>query len=377
LHAIEERVPLGPLTTLGIGGPARYLTHARTEAAVQEALVFAERRALPMFILGGGSNVLVADEGFAGLVLRVAITGVAFRAETGGVTVTAGAGEDWDALVRAGVERGLAGHECLSGIPGLVGGTPIQNVGAYGQEVSETIVGVRAYDLASGRVVELAGGACGFGYRTSVFNTTARGRYIVLAVTYRLVPRGRPTVRYAEVRELFTGRDLTSSAGPTLAEVRDAVRAVRARKAMLLVAGDPDCRSAGSFFKNPVVTADELARIAVAAEDGGPAVPAGGVPHHDAPGGLSKVPGAWLIERAGFPKGYGRGRAGLSTRHTLAIVNRGGATAREVLALMREIQDRVRDRFGVTLVPEPVFVGFAEPWGRADGPALSDSAGTA
>ncbi len=344
----QEHAPLAPLTTLGIGGPARFLVEARDEETALAALAFAEERALPVFVLGGGSNILVADEGFPGLVLRMAISGIREEAAGDRIIFTVGAGEDWDGFVRSAVERGLGGVECLSGIPGTVGGTPIQNVGAYGQEASETIVSVRACDRATRRIVELSNARCGFSYRQSIFLTTARNRYLVLSVAYALAAEGRPKLKYADVQKYFEGRTTV----PTLREVREAVRTIRASKAMLLVPGDPDCRSAGSFFKNPIVSEQQYAEIAARA----PAP----VPRYPAPQDANrvKIAAAWLIERAGFPKGYGRGPVGISGKHTLALVNRGGASARDVLELMREIQKGVRDRFGVELVPEPAFVGF-------------------
>jgi UDP-N-acetylmuramate dehydrogenase len=353
VHAfIRENVLLAPFTTLEIGGAAKYFAEARSEDELLGALSFAERRALPVFVLGGGSNVLVADEGFAGLVLRVALKGVAAADEAG--SITAGAGEDWDEFVAHCVGQNLAGLECLSGIPGLVGGTPVQNVGAYGQEVSETITAVRAYDRDERRVVEFNNAACEFGYRRSVFNSSARERYVVLAVTYALKPGGAPSLGYADVRSFFAGRESV----PSLQEVREAVRAVRARKAMLITPGDLDCRSAGSFFKNPVVARVKFTELEGAARRLGLISEGAGVPHFEAGEGKIKVPAAWLIERAGFRKGYRRGRAAISSKHTLALVNLGGATAAEVLTLAGEVQARVREVFGVTLMPEPVFVGF-------------------
>ncbi len=352
--AIQENIPLAPLTTLGIGGPARFFVEARSEAEVVEALIWAEEHDLPTFILGGGSNILVADEGFPGLVLRVAIKGTQLCHEGENVIITAGAGEEWDAFVSSCVERKLAGIECLSGIPGWVGGTPVQNVGAYGQEVSETILTVRVYDRQEKKVVELSKAECSFGYRTSIFNTSARDRYVVLAVTYALAAHGRPTIRYAEVQDYFAAW----SHPPSLAEVRQAVRSIRARKAMLLVPGDPDSRSVGSFFKNPVLTAEALARIEVSARARGILKDRERVPRYETSEGKVKVPAAWLIEKSGFAKGCRRGRAGLSTKHALAIINRGGATAREVIDFQNEIQQRVEEQFGLRLVPEPVFVGF-------------------
>jgi UDP-N-acetylmuramate dehydrogenase len=345
---IQQNIPLAPMTTLGIGGPARFFAEVRAEDELGGALAFAIRERLPVFVMGGGSNLLVADEGFPGLVIRVAIRGIEWRADS----VTAAAGEDWDAFVGECVARDLAGVECLSGIPGLVGGTPVQNVGAYGQEVSETIVSVRAYDRQANRIVTLGNAGCGFSYRTSIFNTTARDRYVVLAVSYALRPHGAPALRYPDVKTFFADR----AAAPTLREVRDAVRTIRARKGMVIAADDPDSHSAGSFFKNPILTREQLARLEAEAPDR--------VPNYPAIGDHFKVPAAWLIEQAGFQRGYARGRAGISSKHTLAIVNRGGATAREVLELVEEIQDRVRQRFAIELTPEPVFVGFqTEEWG--------------
>lgn len=349
---IREHVLLAPYTTLHIGGPARFFAEVFREEDLLAALHWAEQRSMPLFVLGGGSNVLVADEGFPGLVVRVAIRGLFFTDTPGATLATAGAGEDWDAFVGACGARDLAGLECLSGIPGLVGGTPVQNVGAYGQEVSETIVTVRAYDRQAGGMVTLANADCRFGYRQSLFNTLERDRYVVLAVTYALTPQGRPALRYPDVQAFFAH----GHASPSLQEVRDAVRTIRARKGMLLMPGDPDGCSAGSFFKNPIVTTEALARIEAAVRALGAVRAEETVPRFAMPNGQAKVPAAWLIERAGFQKGYRRGRAGISSKHTLALINCGGATAGDVLGLMREIQERVQERFGVLLVPEPVFV---------------------
>ena len=361
---ILENVPLAPLTTLGIGGPARFFVEACDEQTAVDALDFADQRGLPTFVLGGGSNLLVADEGFPGLVLRMAVGGVSEHTQGNKVVVTVGAGEEWDGFVGSSVERGLGGVECLSGIPGSVGGTPIQNVGAYGQEVSETIVAVRVCDRSSRRIFELSNAECGFSYRHSIFLSTARDRYMVLSVTYALPREGQPTLKYLEVQNYFAG----GSSKPSLRDVREAVRAIRASKAMLLVSGDPDCRSAGSFFKNPIVSEQQYGEISARAPAPVPRYP---VRNDD---GRVKVPAAWLIERAGFPKGYGSGRVGLSSKHTLALVNHGGASAGDVLALMREIQQGVRDRFGVPLVPEPQFVGFSAEQSSCEGSQTKPSA---
>src|SRR5215468_8859796 len=354
---IQQNVPLAPLTTLRIGGPARFFAEAREEDDLLAAFSFAERHGLPLFILGGGSNALVADEGFPGLVVHVALKGVTWRDEGDEVIVAARAGEDWDEIVSQCVERDLAGVECLSGIPGSVGGTPIQNVGAYGQEVSETIASVRAFDRLAGVFTELSNEQCQFSYRASVFNTTARDRYVVTAVTYALKPQGEPAIRYPDLKRFFSN----TSTRPTLGETREAVRTIRARKAMLITPDDPDCRSAGSFFKNPVITPEFFSRVEAIAREQNLIGDAEKVPNFPADDGKVKIPAAWLIERAGFQKGYCRGRAGISSKHTLAIINRGGATAREVTGLMNEIRERVEERFGVSLIPEPVFVGFGLP----------------
>jgi UDP-N-acetylmuramate dehydrogenase len=350
---ILENVDLADWTTLGVGGPARWFCEVETEADVVEAVEFAKERELPLFVLGGGSNLLVADAGFDGLAMRIAVPGLAEWMEVDSETVwlTAGAGEPWDDVVRSAVERGYAGIECLAGIPGDAGGTPVQNVGAYGQEVAETIVGVRAFDRTAGTFVELDQAACRFGYRQSVFNTTARGRYIVLAVTYRLRVSGAPTLKYADVRRVFAER-LAAGETPTLLEVYEAVRAIRAEKGMLAGQGGEDSRSAGSFFKNPVVDEEMLGGIAEAA-----GVDYGNVPRWPAGEGKVKLAAAWLVERDGFQKGFRIGRAGISTRHTLALVNLGGATAAEIMALRDAVVAGVESRFGVRLEQEPVEVG--------------------
>lgn len=342
---IREQVPLAPLTTLGVGGPARYFVEARSDAEVREAVTFARERGLRLFVLGGGSNLVIADRGWPGLVLRVAIRG--FK-ESGGV-FEAGAGEDWDGLVERAVERGCAGIECMSGIPGTVGGTPIQNVGAYGQEVGETIRAVRVLELASGEIGELTNEECGFQYRTSRFNGVDRGRWVVLAVTFALKPGGAPRLAYPDLKKFFAGR----GSEPTLQETRQAVRRIRKSKAMLIVEGDADARSAGSFFKNPVVDAEAFSDLEARAATRGLEVPSFVVAD-----GSRKIPAAWLVERSGFEKGTTRGAVGISSKHALAIVNRGGATAAEIIRFKEEIQSRVLGEFGVEMQPEPAFVGF-------------------
>jgi UDP-N-acetylmuramate dehydrogenase len=349
--AVQQDVPLAPLTTLEIGGPARYYRYASDRATVRAAVRWVADRGLPLLVLGGGSNLVVADEGFPGLALHLGLQGRTAAERDGALELTAGAGEDWDPLVAEAVAGGWAGLECLSGIPGRVGATPIQNVGAYGQDVAETVSRVEALDLATGAVTGLSNAECRFGYRHSRFKREDRGRYVILSVTYRLRRDGQPAVRYPELERALGGRR-----APTLREVRDAVLEIRRRKSMVLDPRDPNRRSVGSFFVNPVVPEALAGRIRDTVRQEGadaermPAFPAGE--------GRVKLSAAWLIERAGLARGHRRGRVGISTNHTLAIVNAGGATARDVVALAREIRDRVRDRFGVTLVPEPVFVNL-------------------
>jgi UDP-N-acetylmuramate dehydrogenase len=342
---IRENVALAPYTTFGIGGPARYFVVAESEEDVAEAVAWAEGRQLPLFVLGGGSNLLVSDAGFEGLVLQVGIRGVEARGEG---CLDVGAGEVWDEFVERAVTERLAGVECLAGIPGSVGGTPVQNVGAYGQEVAETIVSVRAFDLKTGGFVELDRETCRFRYRKSLFNSDEPGRYIVTKVRFRLHPNGRGRITYVDVKKRFGDRPDT----PELTEVAAVVREIRRGKGMLIVEGDPDCRSAGSFFKNPVVTAGKLDSVAAAA-----GVAVDGVPHWAAGEGEVKLSAAWLIERSGFGKGFVDGAAGISSRHTLALINRGGATAADIERLQDRIKDGVRERFGVGLEREPVLVG--------------------
>lgn len=334
-----KNVTLAPYTTFGIGGPAQHFAEAATEEDLVKACKRARKRGLPLFVLGGGSNLLVSDQGFAGMVLRVALRGIEQQDDRFEVA----AGEPWDAWVEHAVTRNYAGLECLAGIPGTVGASPVQNIGAYGQEVAESITHVRALDLETEKFVTLSATECGFAYRESIFNTRERGRYLITRVGFRLHHEAAPTLRYAELAERFAGQP-----SPNLAQVSAAVREIRARKGMLIVAGDPDCRSAGSFFKNPVVELKVVDRVASRVE--------GPVPTYPVDATHKKLSAAWLIEQAGFHKGYGTGPAGISSKHTLALVNRGGAKAADVMLLMTEILKGVYKKFGVTLEMEPVVV---------------------
>ena len=345
---------LASLTTFGVGGPARWLLEASNEAAVSAALDWARERAIPVLVLGGGSNLLVADRGVEALVLRVRITGITAARRGEAMIVEAGAGERWEDLVARAVAEGWAGIECLSGIPGDVGATPIQNVGAYGQDVAETIVHVRTIERASGDVVEMNAAACGFGYRDSVFKREAKGRLVVTRVTFSLRPGGAPGVRYAEL-----AKQLAAFESPSLSEVRATVLALRKSKSMLLDRDGENGKSAGSFFMNPTVGEASLASVQARVASSGVLGAGEAMPAYPANEGRTKLAAGWLIERAGFGKGAGVGRVGLSTKHALAIVNRGGATAAEIVAFARRVKDGVRERFGVELHAEPVLVGFS------------------
>jgi UDP-N-acetylmuramate dehydrogenase len=333
-------------TSLRLGGPARTWVTATSEAELVAAVAAADEAGEPLLVLGGGSNLVVCDDGFAGTVVQVATSGVTADSDDpddlaclGAVTVTVAAGESWDRFVAHAVEHGWVGVEALSGIPGQVGATPIQNVGAYGQEVSQTVAQVRTYDRGEGELRTFSADECGFGYRTSRFKQET-GRYVVLDVTFlfKQGTLGAP-VAYAEL-----GRTLGVEPGERapLADVRRAVLELRTGKGMVLDPADHDTWSAGSFFTNPVVAPDVL-------PEGAPAWPQ--------PDGRVKTSAAWLIERAGFGKGYGEGPARLSTKHTLALTNRGSATTADVLALAREVREGVQDRFGIELHNEPVLVG--------------------
>ena len=343
---------LSDYTTVRLGGPARCFVRAGAEEDLIEAVRAADSSGEPLLILGGGSNLVVSDDGFDGTVIQVATKGVRREGVSGLVTVAAG--EDWDAVVAWTVAAGLAGLECLSGIPGLVGATPIQNVGAYGQEVGQTITSVRTYDRVTGQVSIIPNERCGFGYRTSVFKRDDVGRHVVLSVTFRLAEQPVSTpVRYAELAAAL-GVEIGDQAAS--AKVRSAVIDLRRGKGMVIDSADPDTRSVGSFFVNPVLDGAALAAVEAAARSR--CGPGTRVPRFDAGDGLVKVPAAWLIERAGFGKGYSLGDgARISTKHTLALVNYESATTAGLIALARQIRDGVRDAFGVSLAPEPVLVG--------------------
>ena len=335
---MQEFVPLAPRTTLGVGGAARRFREVASEAELVEALRRARGAGWPVFLLGGGSNLVFHDAGWPGLVLS--LTGNAIvEAETPGM-LTVDAGMPWDDFVRLTVERGLGGVECLAGIPGTVGATPVQNVGAYGQDVGETLVSVRALDRTTLEISEIPARECGFGYRKSRFNGADSGRWLILSVTFALAPNARPALKYADLQKHF-GEDTS----PSLVDVYHAVREIRGRKGMVVDPADPDSRSAGSFFKNPIVGQEKKPIDS---------------PGWAAPDDCIKLPAAWLIEKAGLAKGTSLvGGVGISGKHPLALVNRGDATALDVAESAQLVQSRVFDAWGIRIHPEPLFVG---PW---------------
>jgi UDP-N-acetylmuramate dehydrogenase len=338
-------VLLSDYTTLRLGGPAAWLIEAASDDAVIGMVHDADRDGTPLLVLAGGSNVVISDEGFPGHVVHVATRGI----QHAGDTLHVAAGESWDALVAHTVAEGLAGIEALSGIPGSVGATPIQNVGAYGQEVSDTIMSVRAFDRTTGETVDLAPQDCGFAYRSSAFKRDPQ-RHVVLRVSFRLHASGtsRP-IRYAEL-----ARTLGVEVGETapLAAVREAVLSLRRSKGMVLDPADPDTTSAGSFFTNPILEPAQFDALRARAGDSVPGFPE--------PDGRVKTSAAWLIDHAGFAKGHGNPQGiAISGKHVLALTNRGAGTTAELVALAQEIARGVETAFGVALHPEPVFVGHA------------------
>ncbi len=348
MFVVDERVPLAPFTTLGVGGMARWFVAMSEVADVPHVYAWARARNLPVHVLAGGSNVLLADRGFPGLVLRVVLRGIAEIPERSSVLITAAAGEAWDPFVAWAISRGLAGIECLSGIPGSVGATPIQNVGAYGQEVAEVIESVSVFDSVAERMVVLDGRACGFSYRGSRFKYPDAGRFLVCSVTFRLRP-APATVKYPDVLDRLRRLGV---AAPTLADVRRVVLEIRRAKGMVVDAEDADTRSVGSFFTNPVV---DVARADVIQRAVGTPMP-----RYVTVDGRVKLPAAWLLEQVGAVRGFSHGAVGLSSKHPLAVTNRGGASAAAVVAFAAELKRRVEDRFGLRLVPEPTLVGFED-----------------
>ena len=351
--SIQCDVLLSPFTTIGLGGKAKYFVSCQTVDHVREALRFAREQNLRVHIHGSGSNVVFPDEGFGGLVMRIELKGTFFD-EGEPERVTAAAGEAWDAFVQQCIARHLGGIECLSGIPGLVGATPIQNVGAYGQEVRDTITSVKVIDRRTLESVEFSNSECYFRYRRSRFKSPDFDRYVITEVTFRLRNNGRPDIRYPELQKFIaSSTDVQSlpDGEPVLRAAREAVLTLRRRKSMVIDPGDPHSRSVGSFFMNPILSTDQFAELQARWKS-----PVGGnaIPNFPSGDGV-KIPAAWLVENAGFHKGYRSGSVGVSQNHSLALVNYNG-TSRELLDLAVRIQTAVHDRFGVMLEQEPVIV---------------------
>ncbi len=344
---IQQHIPLAPLTTIKLGGNASHYTACTGNEHIVAALQYAHEHGLRVHILGGGSNTIFADSGFDGLVIHIQTEGIT-ATEDG--TLTAQAGEDWDAVVQYAITNNLAGIECLSGIPGSVGATPFQNVGAYGQEVAETIIQVTVIDRQTLESISFTNADCTFAYRTSRFKTTDRDRYIVTSVTFKLTPHGEPSIKYPELAALVPP---TGGPDSDLASVRNAVLTLRKKKSMVVDPQDPNSVSCGSFFTNPIIPLSQFNILQQSTVDKIPNYPAGntddGMP-------LVKLSAAWLVERAGFTKGTMRGNVGISDNHSLALVNRGGTT-QEILALAKEIQAAVQTKFSVKLEMEPIVAG--------------------
>jgi UDP-N-acetylmuramate dehydrogenase len=350
---VSAKTRLADFTTLGLGGPARRFVDASTADEAIEAIDAADRDGEPLLVIAGGSNLVVADAGYDGTVVRLATRELAVERGDDSVRLVVAAGEPWDEVVARCVIDGFAGIECLSGIPGSTGATPIQNVGAYGAETADTMVSLQAYDRQERAVVELSAADCGFGYRTSALRH--RDRHVVLTVTFEL--ERAPLSPPLDHVELARSLGVEPGGRAPLAATREAVLALRRRKGMVLDPDDPDSRSAGSFFLNPILSRDQFALLdRRVAELLGADIHAPGWPAGD---DQVKTSAAWLIQQAGFGRGYGDGRAGISSKHTLALVNRGGATTAELVALAREIRDGVASAFGVALEPEPTLVGVA------------------
>lgn len=347
---IQGDVSLAALTTFDVGGPARHFVQIGSKDDAVAALAFARERGLDLLVLGGGSNVLISDKGFPGLVILNRITGLSAEEEVDSAIVTVGGGEDWQGFVDLCVARGWQGVECLAGIPGTVGASPIQNIGAYGQEVSQVIERVHCLETTTGKAVTFDNSECAFRYRESIFNTGEVGKYLVLSVTFKLMRGAAPVIRYRELEERLSG--LSS---PTLADARDAVIAIRAGKGVLIRDGYETFKCAGSFFKNPIVSRARFERIeAVVAGSDLPPTWAWPLPDGDV-----KISAAFLIQCAGFQRGYRMGKVGISPYHTLILINSGGASARELIDFAAEVRQRVLDRFGVELQPEARLIGTA------------------
>lgn len=347
---IQKNVPLAPLTTFGLGGAAKYFVEIENEDELEGAFEFADKNRLPVFVLGGGSNIVVSDDGFSGLVILNSIKGLKSENDTDVAIITAGAGEIWDDVVKLSVQNNWAGIECLSGIPGRAGAAPIQNIGAYGQEIASTIKNIRAFDIRAKKFIDLALEDCEFNYRTSIFNSRKRNRYIVSYITLELKPEGSPTIIYQDLKDQFPDPQ-----NVTLSRFRKAVIETRARKGMVMLPGYETFRSAGSFFKHPIISKEEFEAIRTRHKSESPR------PWFwSEPDGQMKLVAAYLIETSGFSRGHRRRNVGISPKHALSLIHHGKGSTQELIQLAKEIQKGVEDAFGVRLMPEPEFVGFEE-----------------
>ncbi len=351
MPTIQEHIPFAPYTTLKVGGLARYFVEVASVDDAREAIAFAREKNLPIFVLGGGSNIVLCDDGFSGLVILNSIKKFVTESQGKQTIVRAGAGEEWDTVVERTVAQGLSGLESLSGIPGRVGAAPVQNIGAYGASVASAIVAVHALDLTTGEEKIFSNAECEFAYRDSMFKSMYAGRYLITEVAFALTSNGMPNISgYHDLEKYFTGRP-----APSLAEFRNAVIEIRARKGMVIRPEYESYRSVGSFFMNPIIPAAQFEKVKVAVE----AEQESSAPWFWEQGAMVKVSAARLIERAGFPKGFRDGAVGISPKHTLAIIATDGATAGDVVRFARKIQDTVEEKFGVLLKPEAQCVGFA------------------
>ncbi len=349
---IEENIELAPFTTLHVGGWAKYLTEVHSLPDVISALEFASKNNLPVFVMSGGSNILISDTGFAGLVILNKIKGIESEVQGDKIIVTSGAGEEWNHLVKFAAENNWAGIETLAGIPGSVGAAPVQNIGAYGAEASSVIKEVIAYDLDKNSIVTLANKECEFGYRKSIFNSKYPGRYIILEVVFELKTSGEPNLSYQDLQKYFEAR-LKDGPKPTVHEIYKAVIEIRARKGMVIHPDYESYQSAGSFFKNPVVSAEVFEKVKEKITDTDKWF-------WEQSDGSVKISAAKLIEKAGFPKGFKKGNAGISPKHSLSLINLGGAKANELIDLAKEIIKEVQAKFGVEIKPEVLTIGFSE-----------------
>ncbi|MBI2051078.1 MAG: UDP-N-acetylmuramate dehydrogenase [Parcubacteria group bacterium] len=347
----KKNIKLADLTTIKLGGIAEEFVAVETIDELKKALQYADKKNMPVWILSGGSNTVFKDEGFNGLVVKVDLKGVKFKASDGYTFVAAAAGEIWDDVVKKAIAKNLVGIEALSGIPGSVGGTPIQNVGAYGQEVSDVIFHVKALDRRTLKEASFTNGQCEFGYRMSRFKGYSKDRYIITEVTYRLFNGAKPVVHYAQLSDKLTG--LFGTLDVSLKQIRKAVLALRKSKSMVLDSRDPNSRSCGSFFTNPVLSQKEFAALSARWHASRKQV-AEEIPFFETSEHRIKVPAAWLIEHAGFQRGHAHGAVGISENHTLALVNRNGTTE-ELLEFAGVIRTAVRQKFGITLELEPII----------------------